>query len=41
VKQTANNGNGMGMPLTIASILLSRGETTNPRSDDGNAPSAG
>ena len=33
VKLTAQNGNGMGMPLTIAALLI--GETTSPLSDAG------
>jgi hypothetical protein len=39
VKLTAANGNGMGMPLTIASLLI--GEPTSPPSDDGKLDSAG
>ena len=35
VKLTAKNGNGMGMPLSIASILLQRGESTSPPSAAG------
>ena len=35
VKETANNGNGMGMPLTIAVQLL-----PTPRASDGPAPSS-
>jgi hypothetical protein len=36
VKATAKNGNGMGMPLSIAAQLI--GEPTSPRSDGGNEP---
>jgi len=36
VKLTAANGNGMGMPLTIASLLI--GEPTRPQSTDGEQP---
>lgn len=39
VKLTANNGNGMGMPLAIAVALI--GESTDPRSSDGNVSSDG
>jgi len=39
VKLTAANGNGMGMPLTIASLLI--GETTNQPSDAGKLDSDG
>jgi len=39
VKLTAANGNGMGMPLTIASLLI--GENTNQPSDDGKLDSDG
>jgi hypothetical protein len=39
VKLTAANGNGMGMPLTIASLLI--GESTPPPSDAGNESSDG
>jgi len=35
VKATGVNGNGMGMPLTIAAQLLSSGVPTSPRSDAG------
>lgn len=38
VKLTAANGNGMGMPLTVASLLIQQapiGASTNPRSDAG------
>lgn len=45
VKLTAANGNGMGLPLTVASLLIHEGKSPsgapmNPPSDDGNAPSA-
>ena len=39
VKLTAANGNGMGMPLTIATLLI--GETTSPLYGAGNEPSDG
>jgi hypothetical protein len=39
VKLTAANGNGMGMPLTIASLLI--GETTGLPSADGKLDSGG
>lgn len=39
VKLTAVNGNGMGMPLTIASLLI--GENTNQQSGDGKSNSEG
>lgn len=39
VKLTAANGNGMGMPLTIASLLI--GEATSPRFADGKLNSEG
>ena len=39
VKLTAANGNGMGMPLTIASLLI--GENTAPPSDAGKLDSDG
>lgn len=39
VKLTAKNGNGMGMPLTIASILLQRGDPTGLQSSVGSESS--
>jgi hypothetical protein len=39
VKMTAQNGNGMGMPLTIAAQLI--GESTPRQSSDGNTSSDG
>jgi len=40
VKATGVNGNGMGMPLTIAAQLLAPGATTPPPSSAGSPPSA-
>jgi hypothetical protein len=36
VKASRSNGNGMGMPLTIAAILLARGDLSNLPSTTGN-----